>query len=83
MPVVLRERGFQVRIFLPAREHGPAHVHIAREGGEAVIVLNAPEQGVSVRDVHGMRPADVRQAVAVVETNADYLRQQWRKYHGE
>ena len=83
MPVVLLVKGFQVRIFLPTREHGPAHVHITREGGEVVIVLNAPEQGVSVRDVRGMKPADVRQAVAIVEANADYLRQQWREYHGE
>jgi hypothetical protein len=83
MPVVLREKGFQVRIFLPTREHGPAHVHIIREGGEVVVVLNTPEQGMSVREVRGMRPADVRQAVAIVEVNADYLRQQWRKYHGE
>jgi hypothetical protein len=83
MPVVLRAKGFQVRIFLPTREHGPAHVHIAREDGEVVVVLNAPEQGVSVRGVRGMKPADVRQAVAIVEANADYLRQQWRRYHGE
>lgn len=81
MPVVLCENGFQVCIFLPTREHGPAH--ITRESGEVVILLNTPEQGIVIRSVHRMKPVDVRQAVAIVEANAEYLRQQWRKYHGE
>lgn len=83
MPIVLRADGFHVRIFLPTREHGPAHVHVTREGGEVIVFLNDPEQGVSIRDVYGMRPVDVRKAVAIIEANAEYLRQQWEMYHGE
>jgi hypothetical protein len=30
MPTVLHVGGFQVRIFLPPREHGPARVHVRK-----------------------------------------------------
>ena len=83
MPVVLRERGFEVRIFLPSREHGPAHVHVTHGNGEALILLNTAEQGVSVREIRGMKSRDVQRAVLIVARNAAYLREEWRKYHGE
>lgn len=83
MPVVLRVDGFQVMIFLPPREHSPAHVHVVRDEAEVIINLNTSEIGVSVREIHGMREAHVQRAVAIVARHAALLRQQWRKYHGE
>lgn len=83
MPVVLRVQGFQARIFLPGREHGPAHVHVTNADGEVVILLNTSEQRVTIRRTHGMKARDVERAIDIVETNANYLREQWRRYHGE
>ena len=34
MPTVLHRDGFRVVIWLPPREHGPAHVHVFARGGE-------------------------------------------------
>ena len=78
MPVVLRLNGFQVIIFLPPREHAPPHVHVRRAGGEAIIGLSP----IAVREVVGMRAADVVRAVGIVEDNLAQLRHAWRKYHG-
>ena len=83
MPTVLRVDGFRVVILPPPREHGPAHVHVVRAGASVVINLNTAEVGVSVREIHGMREVHVQHAVAIVAQHAAFLRQQWRKYHGE
>lgn len=82
MPTVLRVSGFSVRIYLPTREHGPAHVHVLRGNSEVVILLNGSAEQVSVREVGNMPRAEVHRAVAVVEDHAEFLRQEWRKYHG-
>ena len=79
MPVVLRVHGFTVRIYLPPREHGPAHVHVFKAGGEVVIAL-AP---VAVRDAAGMSDRDVRAAVRLVWEHWDDLMSAWRIYHDD
>ena len=53
--------GFSVVVLLPPREHGPAHVHVRRAGGEAVIELRS----FAVRKVERMRNADVVRAVGL------------------
>ena len=37
-PTVLRGRGFDVRVYPPPREHGPAHVHVVKDDAEVVIM---------------------------------------------
>lgn len=81
MPTVLRVKGFIVKIFLPTREHGPAHVHVFKQSGEIIIWLRA--DGVEVRESIGMSRADERTARAIVEEHAEMLRRKWRDYHGE
>ena len=71
MPTVLRQDGFDVRIFV--RDHEPKHVHVRRGGGVAVIILG----DVSVRERFGMSPRDVRTALQIVAENRDYLVAQW------
>jgi hypothetical protein len=79
MPTVLRVNGFTIKIFLPTREHGPAHVHVYKQGGEVVMWLRADR--VEVRESEGMSRADERAARAIVEAHADLLRAKWREYH--
>lgn len=83
MPTVLQLRGFAVRIYLPPREHGPAHVHVHRNGGSVVIVLPTATRELSIRRVFEMRDATVIAACRVVEENADFLLHAWRRYHGD
>jgi hypothetical protein len=82
MPTVLRADGFEVRILLPPREHGPAHVHVRKAGAVVVIDLPAGDSPPVVRTVRRMRAADVVAAVRLVEANGDMLLEQWRQYHG-
>lgn len=82
VPTVLRHAGSYVRILLPPREHGPAHVHIRRAGGVVTIELPEGSRPSRVRNVSGMREADVIAAVRLVEAHAEFLRAQWRLYHG-
>ena len=82
MPTVLDVAGFQLRILLPPREHGPPHVHVWKAG--AVVVIDLPEgaQPLGIRKLRGMRTVDVVTAFRLVEANVTMLLEQWRKYHG-
>lgn len=82
MPTILRVDGFTVEILLPPREHGPAHVHVTKAGGEVIIEIRKPGENCFLREAHGMKNADIVRAARIVESNADALRLQWRKYHG-
>ena len=82
MPTVLNVDGFQVRILVPPREHGPAHVHVRKTGTVVVINVRDGDQPLGIRTVRGMRAADVVAAFRLVETNVEMLLEQWRKYHG-
>ena len=82
MPTVLKVDGFQIRIRLPPREHGPPHVHVWKAGAFVVIDLASGELPTRVRRVRGMRAADLVAAFQIVEGNVELLLKQWRKYHG-
>ena len=82
-----------MRILNPPREHGPAHVHVVTGNGagtgEVVIELGQLAGGgnswgpVNIREVKGMRNADIVAAVHLVEDHVDELRIRWRQIHGE
>jgi hypothetical protein len=57
MPTVHAFDGF--RVFIPANDHRPAHVHVAKAGNEAVFVLNCPGGPVSLRESYGFKPAQL------------------------
>jgi len=79
---VLRVRGFRVVIYLPPREHEPPHVHVWKADTEVVIELATSNVGPIIREIAGMRSADVTQAFWIVEEHAELLLTAWRKYHG-
>jgi len=82
MPTVLRADGFQVRIRLPPREHGPAHVHVRKSGTAVIINLPDGDQPLTIRRVRGMSAADVVAAFRLVDVNVELLLKEWRRYHG-
>lgn len=82
MPTVLEQDGFQIKVFLPPREHGPAHVHVYKAGAVAVINLPDATQPLTLRSVSKkMRNADVVAAVRLVEAHVEMCWIHWRKYH--
>jgi hypothetical protein len=82
MPTVHAESGFEVRIYLPPREHHPPHVHVIRAGGEVIINLGQGEAPPDIREVHRMSTRDAICAYRIVERIRDDLLLRWREYHG-
>jgi hypothetical protein len=78
VPTVLRMDGFRVVVFLPPREHPPAHVHVRNADGEAIITLDP----VLVREAAGMSNADIVRAVRIAQKHRGELMREWRKHHG-
>ncbi len=81
MPTVLRVGGFLVRIYHPPREHGPAHVHVLKDGAEVVIELADQGRPQRIRDVLGMRDSDVLAAFRLVGAHTGDLLSHWRQLH--
>lgn len=83
LPTILRHHGFRVVIYVPPREHGPAHVHVFRTAGEELVIwLGDASTGPSIGDAVGMRDADAVKAFRVVEAHHAFLLACWRAYHG-
>jgi len=76
MPTIFRQDGFAVMIYTD--DHLPAHVHVWKAEGEAVINLD----DASIREINDMGRRDARQAVRVVEENQDSFLQRWGEIHG-
>ena len=80
MPEVLRQGSFVVRVLLPPREHGPAHVHVWCPEGAVVIEL---EPVVWIREIHGnVKGSTLRAIVDAVTERRDDCLDAWRRYHG-
>ena len=82
MPTILEQGGFQVRVLLPPREHGPLHVHVLKAGTSVVITLPDGTHPLSIRNVSRMKNADVVAAFRLVEAHTETLLAAWRRYHG-
>jgi len=80
MPTVLSQDGFDVMIY--TRDHPPAHVHVWKAGGEAVINLGSDAAAPSIREINRMPKKNVRKAVRIIEENQTFLLVKWREIHG-
>ena len=74
MPTVLREHGFRFHLYL--NDHLPMHVHVAKGGAEAKVLL---EPVVDVTKNNGFKPQEIKQIVEIVKDNYEYLIQQWHE----
>jgi hypothetical protein len=77
MPTVLREEGFEVRIY--TLDHPPPHVHVAKAGAIVRIDLATG----TVTEIVGMiSDRDVKRAERLVARHATRLKAEWTKIHG-
>ena len=74
MPTVLREQGFRFHFYL--NDHLPMHVHVARGGAEAKVLL---EPCIELAKNNGFKSQEVRSIVGIIEANYEYLIQQWHE----
>jgi hypothetical protein len=77
VPTLIRERGFEIRIY--TLDHPPPHVHVAQAGAVAKIDLATCHV---VEIVGAISDRDVKRADALVAANAEFLREEWAKIHG-
>lgn len=77
MPTVIREEGFEVRIY--TFDHPPPHVHVAKAGAIVRIDLATHEVTEIVGDISDR---DVKRAERLVARHAKQLKEEWAKIHG-
>ena len=80
MPTIHREGGFSFRVF--PNDHPPAHVHAWSRGNTVVVALPIDDRPARVLAVFGQKKdADVKQAVKIVQDNAETMWEGWRRFH--
>ena len=77
MPTVIREEGFEVRIY--TFDHPPPHVHVAKAGAIVRIDLATHEVTEIVGDISDR---DVKRAERLVARHEKQLKEEWAKIHG-
>ena len=78
MPTLVREAGFDVRIY--TLDHPPPHVHVVKAGAVVKIALDTCQ---AVEIVGRISSLDVKRAEALVARHADFLRSQWKRIHAK
>ena len=78
MPTVLREAGFEVRIY--TFDHPPPHVHVAKAGAIVKIDLASSE---IVEIVGAISDRDARRAELLIAKHSEQLTEAWRRLHGQ
>lgn len=77
MPTVLREAGFEVRIY--TLDHPPPHVHVWKAG--AVLKIDLATHEV-IEIVGAISDKEVTRAERLVARNATRLEREWMRIHG-
>jgi hypothetical protein len=77
MPTVIREAGFEVRIYI--FDHPPPHVHVAKAG--AIVRIDLATHTVT-EIVGTISDRDVKRAERLVAKHANRLKEEWTKIHG-
>ena len=77
VPTVIREEGFEVRIY--TFDHPPPHVHVAKAGA---IVRNDLATHEVTEIVGDISDRDVKRAERLVARHAKQLKEEWAKIHG-
>ena len=76
MPTLIREQGFEVRIY--TLDHPPPHVHVAKAGAIVKIDLSMHH---AIEIVGAISDRDVKRAERLVAQNAQFLKLEWEKLH--
>ena len=78
MPTLIREEGFEVRIY--TLDHPPPHVHVAKAGAVVKIDLSTHH---AIEIVGVISDRDVKRAERLVARNAQFLNVEWEKLHAQ
>jgi hypothetical protein len=78
MPTVIREAGFEVRIY--TLDHPPPHVHAWKAGAVVTIDLATHE---AVEVVGKISDRDISRAERLVTRHSARLRREWARLHGK
>ena len=81
MPTVIKEDGFQVRIY--TADHEPYHVHVFKGEGEAKIYLGSGIEKPSFAWTEKMSRKDAKKALALVTDHQSFLVAKWKEIYGE
>jgi DNA-binding FadR family transcriptional regulator len=77
VPTLIREEGFEVRIY--TFDHPPPHVHVAKAGA---IMRNELATRQVTEIVGAISDRDVQRAERLVARHAAFLKEEWSKLHG-
>jgi hypothetical protein len=77
VPTVIREEGFEVRIY--TFDHPPPHVHVAKAG--AIVRIDLATHTVT-EIVGAISDRDVKRAERLVAQYSKTLKKEWTKIHG-
>ena len=78
MPTLVREQGFEIRIY--TFDHPPPHVHVAKAG--AIVKIDLSTHQVT-ETVGSISDRDVKRAEQLVARHARTLKDEWVKLHGD
>ncbi len=76
MPTVFTQNGF--RFFIPTHDHAPAHVHVAKAGGQAEFNL-LPVEVVKTKN---MKMSEINEAFVIACQHQSQLVKAWEEIHG-
>ena len=77
MPTIVREDGYEIRIY--TLDHPPPHVHVAKVG--AVLKVDLATSRV-IEIVGTISDREAKRAEGLVARHAELLKREWRKIHG-
>jgi len=80
MPTVLRFSGLRVSIL--TADHGPPHVHVKGNGGDAKFLLNCPDGPVELYETIGFKTGDLSNIESRLNKDLTLLCREWKKIHG-
>jgi hypothetical protein len=80
VPTVLRKDGFAFRLYLD--DHSPAHVHVFKAEGQAIISIGDGDDLPKATEVYDMPSKDLKKALKIAADNRKYLKRKWEEYHG-
>ena len=78
MPTIIREDGYEIRIY--TLDHSPPHVHVAKAGAGLKIDLATCHV---IEIVGTISDREVKRAEALVTKYVQLLRDEWMKIHGK
>ena len=80
MPTLIRQDGFDIRMYLD--DHDPPHIHAFRAGGQAKIAIGNSLTIPNLILVQGMNAKDAKKAIEIVLEYQTQLLAKWEEYHG-